>query len=467
MNSYKKLVNNSIIFGVGRLGSRIVSFLLVPLYTYYLSTGEYGTVDLTMTTVNLLIPIVSVSAYEAVLRFTMDENEEPQIILSNSMTIALVGFVVALFFYPILNYFNVLQGNLVYLYMILFAQMVERVLAQYIRALGKVKMFALNGILLTFTTGILNVLFLVYFGLGIVGYYWALILSYLFSSVYLIIFTDSYKDLRFSNYNKNTINDLISYSIPMIPNSLMWWLINASSRYFIRWFIGVSANGLFAVASRIPSILTIFYQVFNQAWQLSAIEEFENEKKSEFYTVIFDNLSSFMFIGASGIIIFIKLIFELFFAAEYFYAWRIVPFLLLGTIFSSFSTFLGTNYIAAKQTKGVFKTSVYGGIISLILNIAFIPSIGLVGAGISSMVSFFAMFLLRYFDTRQYIELDVDWIKLALNIFMILLQIGLLSVGLGRTIELFSGVIIFIMLLIVNKQLLILGYKLLKGMIAK
>src|SRR5699024_8019643 len=175
------------------------------------------------------------------------------------------GFIIAILFYPILNYFNILEGNLFYLYIILLAQMIERILAHYTRALGKVKLFAFNGILLTFTTGILNILFLVYFGLGIAGYYWAIILSYALSAIFLIVAPGTYKDLRLSNNNRNTIYKLVYFAVPMIPNSLMWWLINASSRYFITWFVGISANGLFAVASRIPALLNILYQVFNQA----------------------------------------------------------------------------------------------------------------------------------------------------------------------------------------------------------
>lgn len=467
MNSYKKLINNSIIFAVGTLGSKLISFLLVPLYTYYLSTSEYGTVDLTITTVNMLLPIISVSAYEAVLRFTMDKNEEPGVILTNSITIALGGFLISILFYPLLKYFNVLDGNLIYLYMILFAQMVERILAQYTRALGEIKIFAFNGILQTFTTGVLNIIFLVYFGWGITGYYWAIILAYTLSALFLFITTKSFKDLRASNSNKGTIKNLIYYATPMIPNSLMWWLINASSRYFIRWFIGISANGLFAVASRIPSLLNILYQVFNQAWQLSAIEEYESENKSDFYTNVFANLSAVLFIGASGITIIIKIVFDLIFAPEYFSAWKVVPFLLLGSVFSSFSSYLGTNYVAAKQTKGVFKTSIYGGIISLVLNAIFIPTIGIMGAGISSMISFFAMFLIRYFDTRQYIHLDINWIKFGLSILIIFAQVGFMVIGLSQSAELITGVVLFVVLLIINRQLLVSIFKLIKMMFKK
>lgn len=452
MNSYKKLINNSIIFAVGTLGSKVVSFLLVPLYTYYLSTVEYGTVDLVITTVNMLIPIVSVSAYEAVLRFTMDKNEEPDVILSNSLLIALGGFLIAILFYPVLNYFGVLNGNLIYLYLILIAQMVERILAQYTRALGKIKLFAANGILLTFSTGILNIIFLVFLNLGVLGYYWALILSYTISATFLLIASRAYSDFRVSNINKPKLKVLLDYALPLIPNSLMWWLINASSRYFITWFISVGTNGLFAVASRIPSLLNIVYQVFNQAWQLSAIEEYESNNKSTFYSNIFEILYVLMFLATSAMILIVKPMFSYLFASDYYTAWRIVPYLLLGAVFSSFSSYLGSNYVAAKQTKGVFKTSVYGGIISLLFNITLIPTLGIVGAGLSSMISFYVTFLIRYHDTQQFIQMAIDWKKFYINIGLIFAQVALLYSGIGIYLELVIGIILLLAQLFINQK---------------
>ena len=452
MNSYKKLINNSIIFAVGTLGSKVVSFLLVPLYTYYLSTVEYGTVDLVITTVNMLIPIVSVSAYEAVLRFTMDKNEEPDVILSNSLLIALGGFLIAILFYPVLNYFGVLNGNLIYLYLILIAQMVERILAQYTRALGKIKLFAANGILLTFSTGILNIIFLVFLNLGVLGYYWALILSYTISATFLLIASRAYSDFRVSYINKPKLKVLLDYALPLIPNSLMWWLINASSRYFITWFISVGANGLFAVASRIPSLLNIVYQVFNQAWQLSAIEEYESNNKSTFYSNIFEILYVLMFLATSAMILIVKPMFSYLFASDYYTAWRIVPYLLLGAVFSSFSSYLGSNYVAAKQTKGVFKTSVYGGIISLLFNITLIPTLGIVGAGLSSMISFYVTFLIRYHDTQQFIQMAIDWKKFYINIGLIFAQVALLYSGIGIYLELVIGIILLLAQLFINQK---------------
>lgn len=455
MNSYKKLVGNSFIFGIGTMGSRLVSIILVPLYTYYLSTSEYGTVDLVSTTVTMLLPIISASVFEAVLRFIMDKDKSTDSILTNSILIAAIGYFIVLMLFPVLNYLGLFGENLIYLYLLLFVQIFERIFAQYTRAIGKIKIFALNGIIQTLSTGLLNIFFLVNLGLGIHGYFGAMILSSTISILFLNVTTKAYKNIRLNKFNNIISKELLSYSVPMIPNTLMWWLINASSRYFIFFFAGVNANGIFAVASKIPSVINLVNQVFTQAWQLSAIEEYENENKSVFYSNVFGYLSSVMFLGTSAIIVIVKIIFDLFFAADYFVAWRVVPFLLLGAVFSCFSGFLGTNYIAAKQTKGVFKTSVYGGIASLILNLIFIPILGIVGAGVSSMISFFIMFIIRYFDTKRYIEMNINWKKFFINIAIIFVQIGVLFISFPKESELLFEILLFIILFLFNRSLLI------------
>lgn len=453
MNSYKKLVGNSLVFGIGTLGSKIISLALVPLYTYYLSTAEYGAVDLIMTTVTMLLPIASASIFEAVLRFVMDKNKNSNAILSNSIFIGVVGFAIIFSFYPILSYYNVFDKYLLYLYLLLFVQIFESIFTQYTRGSGKIKIFAVNGILLTFLIGILNIFFLVFLEMGIQGYFWAMILSNAFSIIFLISVTNVVYEIRFANINKETMKQMLLYSIPMIPNSIMWWMINASSRYFILFFVGVSANGLFAVASKIPSVISIVNQVFTQAWQLSAIEEYDSENKSKFYTNVFSYLSSLMFLGTSAVIVIVKYLFSFLFPIEYYDSWQVVPFLLLGAVFSSFSGFLGTNYIAAKQTRGVLKTSIYGGIVSLLLNVVFIPLLGIVGAGVSSMFSFFVMFLIRYFDTKKFVEIKVKWGRFFFNIIIIFIQIIILLVSFSSGIEFVIEVILFMVLIIINRNL--------------
>ncbi|WP_201319164.1 MULTISPECIES: hypothetical protein [unclassified Paenibacillus] len=90
------------------------------------------------------------------------------------------------------------------------------------------------------------------------------------------------------------------------------------------------------------------------------IEEAESKEKSAFFSNIFNMFSIVMLVSTSLILVHLKFIISILAAENFYEAWKYGPFLLLAIVFSSFSSFLGTNYIAAKKTTGVFKTSVIG-----------------------------------------------------------------------------------------------------------
>lgn len=454
MNPYKKLIGNSAIFAIGTLGSKIITFLLLPLYTFYLSTEQYGVTDLVLTTVNLLIPITFLSVQTAVLRFVMDTEKNNKKVMSNTLIIAILSYLFTLMFYPLLTKFNILGENLRYMYILLLLIFCERYLSQYARATGKLKVFAVNGILLSFVLGISNIIFLVLLKLGLNGFFYAYIISYIITIIYLILSTKVYKEVSYKFINFKESIDILHYSVPMIPNSVMWWLVSTSSRYFIRIFVGLSANGVFGIASKIPAILSMVNEVFMQAWQISAIEKYKDKNKATFYSNVFSYMSSISLVLTSLFVLSIKIIFATAFEQDYYIGWRVTPFLLLGTVFSNLSGFLGTNYIVEKQTTGVFKTSVYGGIISIIMNILLIPTLGIEGAGISSFVSFLIMFLIRYYDTRKYISVKIKWNELITSTLIIIFQILILYISFPIQIELILNIFLFLILLVVNKSLM-------------
>lgn len=453
MNSYKKLFNNVLIFSVGVLGSKLISFLLVPLYTHYLSQGEFGTADLVMTTVSMLLPLVTASMFEAVIRFVVNKSYEKDEVLVNALVISGVGFLLLLLLYPILRFFNVLGSSLPYLYIFLFLQGIHQILAQYTRGIGESKKFAMNGLVTTFFNASFNILFLVKFGWGLEGYFLAYILGHVMATLYLMISVRPFKNLKLSKFNKETSLDFLKYSVPLIPNSLMWWLINSSSRYFIIWFINIQANGIFAVASRIPALINIVSQVFSQAWQLSAFEEYGKSDDRKFYSNVFDFYFAILLIATSGVVWVVKPAFALLFAEGYFTAWMPVPFLVLGTAFSAASGFIGVAYTASHKTSGVFKTSIYGGIISLIMNLIFIPTLGIIGAGISSTISFFAMFIIRYFDTKEILSMKIAWKKIIITLVIIGIQTIVLFLDMGMKAEFIINAVLFGILVINNRSI--------------
>lgn len=451
LNPYNKLFNNSLIFAIGNLGSKVIAFVLVPLYTYYLTTEQYGTVDVIISTSSMLLPIVSLSIFDAVLRFVMDKKLNRSTILTNSIFISSLGFIVLITSYPIIKKVSDV-GYINFLFIILVLQSYQIIFSQYARGIGLTKVFAFNGVLQTFCTGIFNIIFLVYFELGVAGYFFALIISYSISILYLIIKTQAFKIIKISEIDKGIITLMLKYSIPLIPHSLMWWLINASSRFFISYFLGLTTNGLFAVASKIPALVTIMSQIFSQAWHLSAIEEFDSKNNDKFYSSVFAHLSSFMYLGSLVLIIALKPMFFYLFSEDYFVAWMAVPFLLMGAVFSAFSDFIGSIYVASKKTSRLFKTSLMGGGISIVLNFLLIPTFGLIGAGITSLFSFMVIFINRYLDTRHIIDIKISWKHLMSLNLIIFLQIIISFLKISYIFEFCFGILLLIVMSIICKD---------------
>lgn len=255
--------------------------------------------------------------------------------------------------------------------------------------------------------------------------------------------------------NKILTLRMLKYSIPLIPNAFMWWLINASNRYFILYYESIEVNGLYAVANKVPTLLTVFISIFGQAWQMSAIEEYDSDDKSKFYSDTFLYYQTFLFLGTSAILVLLKIIMSNVVADDYYLAWKFAPFLLLGVVFSSFSSFFGTNYTVAKETKGLFNTSLIGGLIIIVMNYILVPNIGALGASISTSIGFLFMWILRMRGTKCYITVTINYKKIIISVCIILLQIVVLFLNIKPLFELSLQLFLFIIMIFLNKKLLV------------
>lgn len=423
MSSYKRLARNSIIFLVGNIGSRVVVLLLVPLYAHYLSQSEYGRADLIATTASLLIPLVSLSVYEAVLRFAMDDTFELTEIVTNSVFLATLLMLVFLAVAAILSSLGLLIEYTGYFILLVLLQIANLLLSNFVRGIGMVKAYALNGIIHAIFTVAFSALNLAVYRMGIKGYLLSLIGASLMSSTYLVISSGIWKFVKLKLVSIKSCKVILQYSLPLMPNTLMWWLINNASRYLILIYLGSEMNGLYAVGSKVPTFIHVINMIFLQAWQLSAIEEYGKEKSSNFYSNIFKLYSRVLFGISSISFVLLKHIFFAILPHAYHNAWKAVPFLVLGAVFSSFSGFVGASYLASKRTRGSFKTSFFGATLCLILSFLVIPYLGLIGAGIAICVSFFAMFILRLLDTKKDIDIRINWKRFFLCCAVLLIQI--------------------------------------------
>lgn len=260
MNRYKKLIGNSAIFAIGSLGSKLISFLLIPFYTFILSKSQFGIVDLIVTAVSMMLPVLTFSIYDAVFRFILDKTKNENSIFTNGIFISSIGSLIGLIMIPLLNKFNVPFSE--YIYLLLVTGVFLSLMLNFCRAIGKVKIFAIAGILGTIVTAGANIIFLLVFEWGIKGYLISILLSNITVILFIVFSTKAWALIKLRYLNRELMISMIMYSLPLIPNAFSWWINTSADRFFILAFVGASANGIYAVASKIPTLLNILNQIF-------------------------------------------------------------------------------------------------------------------------------------------------------------------------------------------------------------
>lgn len=453
MTKYEKLVKNSAVFAIGNFSSKFITLLMLPVYTSNLTQSSYGQIDIILTTLALLVPIFTVNIVEGVVRFSLDKkNYTYEEVLTNSLTIILFGFILLILTFPFISRVDYLKDYLFVFYGLFFIQALDSSVKQFSRSINLSRIYMLSDILYTVVFVSCNIILLFLSSFGIKGYFLSMFVAYFCDLVFISFNIKIFRLIKVHSINMYKMKEMIIYCIPLIPNTIMWWIMNISDRYLIIYFLGASANGLYAVANQFPSIISNFHSIFFKAWQVSAIEESEDKNKSEFYSTVFNLFFFIMVIVTSLYLALNKIIIGIFVSTDFYNAWKYAPFLVLGVVFSSFSGFIGTNYVAMKKTKGAFYTSLVGAIVNVLLNIILIPLLGVYGASIATMISFFTMWLLRVFDTRKYVKLNYPVLKMVFSIFLLFVELAIIYVEIDIILKLLINSVIILCLICLSLE---------------
>lgn len=272
MNCYQTLAANTALMSIGTFGSKLLVFLMVRFYTGYLTPAEYGTADLITQTANLLIPLVSLDITDGVFRFAADRNSGRADVFSVGFRIITLGSLLMQAALALAKDIPVVHSYGLLLATFVIASCYHALCAHFVRAKGNTALFAVQGLFNTALFIGLNILFLSVFNWGIRGYVLSTTVANVITTVFLVWKERLWRYLRFER-NRDLQRSMLRYCIPLIPAAIFWWIMGVSDRYMVNWFLGSDANGIYAVAYKIPTILTILAAVFMDAWQLSAIAE--------------------------------------------------------------------------------------------------------------------------------------------------------------------------------------------------
>ena len=395
---YKYLVRNTGMLTISSFSSKILVFLLVPLYTNVLTTAEYGSYDLIATTISLVLPVFSANIADGVMRFVMDKSYDDRDVVGigfKYLLIASILFSALLFGNYVTNLWPALKTYAPFVWLYFEFNLLYQFLIQLAKGMERVKTMAIAGLLSTLTSVIGNIVFLLVLHMHLDGFYLAYTLGHAIPSIYLFFSLRIYNILNL-NINKSLENDMLAYSLPLIMNTLGWWANSTSDRYAVTWLCGIAANGIYSVAYKIPTILNTVQSIFTQAWQISAIKEYDSKDSGKFYEGMLSFVNVLMCLCCSLLILLTKAIALILYAKDFYNAWQYVPFLLVSSVINTASGVLGPILSARKNSNAMARSAIYGVFTNLVLNILLIYLIGVQGAAIATAISSLVIFISRY-----------------------------------------------------------------------
>ena len=420
----KSLITNTSILSFGTLCTKGIMFFMTPLFTRWLTANEYGDFDLISSYISLFLPIITLSSGEALFRFLLSEDNKSRdrCTASTVASIYFLGITLTCIFIVIYSIvcrkenFDVIICAGIYL----ISEIIYNYALTLMRGLKKVNLYAIGSILFVISMVVSVTVFVKIFKLGIKGILIGYTCGNIFSAFIMIESSKAYQyiDLRRADIHK--FKEILQYSIPMIPNAISWWIISVSDRTIVTMYIGSSYNAIYAVANKLPSLCTTFFDVFHLSWQQSAIETMADEDHEEYYNLVFNSLLQVVGSICIAILGINYWFFYLLFPEEYSGGIFQAPILIIAFLLSMLSRFIGGIYVAQMKAKENGITSAIAAVVNVLINLALISKIGLFAASISTLVAYLVLFLIRYIGLRKEIRLQFNISSLKIAFFLII-----------------------------------------------
>lgn len=408
-----KFIKDIGVYAIGNIGSKLITFLMVPLYTYFVhETSDFGYYDLCLTVCFLLLPFFTLQLRDGAFRFLLDCDDDTQrqrivtfvsrTMISTLLLAVLITIIMALFT-PI-RYLGYALG-------LLIALSLQEVYSQVFRGLGNNRAFAVTGILSAAGIGVFSILFVALLGWGIKGVFLANIVA----RVLALVLVESRvrlitRNTRWSLNSREVGRDIIRYTLPLLPGSLCWWLTGSSDRLFITKFLvmGLSINGVYAVAIRFTGIISTLAIIFYQAWQETAILQYNSPDRNRFFSKMFNGYIFLLAVILVGYVFMLKVNYGWLVADKYGESLMYIYPLGLSAGLFAISAFFDMGYQCAKDTQRTLPAIVLAAIINVALNFALIKPLGVYGVIITQLVTYMVLVVYRWHDMKRYFTLKIS-----------------------------------------------------------
>ena len=440
-------------------------FIMTPLFTRWLSQADYGTFDLLVTYLSLIVPTITIDIKEAVFRFLLGEEHknEEKAVVTTGIVANTVSFIVCIVVSLVLFIFTKGQKYIILFYaLMIISEAMYEFWVMIARGLRKITVFAIGNIIYILAMAISSLLFVKVFQGGLYGLMCSYVAGYLVSVIYMGIACKTHQYIDFKSASKSMYVSMCKYAVHMLPNAIAWWIINVSDRTLVTIVLGAEANAILSVTNKLPNLCHQIFSKFHLSWQETAIDSVNSGDRDKYYSNVMNNLFKVMISITIGIISLNFVYFKYLFTEEYFYGYYLCPVLMVSILIYMMTQFLGGIYIAQMQSKKNGSTTVIAAIINLSIDLLLIKFIGMWAAVLSTFIAYLVLFLIRYFDITKTIKLKFR--KEALLYTIIMLYFVVMCYVDIMAINILNVVLACILFVVINKSIVL---KILKGISSK
>lgn len=451
----KTLFKNTLLFSVGNIGAKLLMLLIVPFYTYFVSVEKMGEFDVINTYIGLLSPVVCLAIYEGIYRWLLDKDSSNENVIKNGFNYLLGStFVFNVIMIVLLN-----QTSFTYIpeFIALIDASILYTFAQFTtRGLRNNKVYAFQGIIYSVILITLQIILVFRFRLEAKGLLLSMAVAYFATSLYMLLVQRVFSKYYIKGKIDHSLSkELLKYSIPMLPTSVAWWMVSAGSRLIINYKMGDAANGVYAIAMKFPTIVTLVATFFYQAWQEQAIREYKSKQRDLYYSTIFNAYVRVLFSSIIALLPVTKIVIIYLMDPAYQSAFKYVGFLYLASVFNAFAAFYGTGYLSAKKTSSALTTALVGAILNIVITFLAIDKLGLYAAAVGNMLGYAIILLLRIIHTKKFFSIRAE-VRLFVTLLLASIGTMLIMVFLNSLLLLIAlEVVACTLFVLLNRTLLI------------
>lgn len=410
MTESRKLARNTILIAISRFSNQFLAFIMLPFYTTWLTKSEYGLVDIILTYGALIAPLVMLNMDMAVFRYLVDirknKNKQAEII-TNSVELVLVASAIALAVFILVDAivdFELAFSMALYFFSVAFGSLVLNVT----RGLGHIKSFAIAGVVQGVAGVIFTVILVHYANLGPQGILVGTALGSIIPAIVLLVKTRMYSMINIYKRSVSVKKELLGYSLPLVPNSILGWVFNVSDRTILFLAVSAAANGVYAISNKFAGVLGSMWGVFYMSWSETAALNIDKPGRDKFFSFVgtasFSIFGSLAFIGVPATAV----VFPFMINNSFHEALLYVPLLMFANFLNAVIGFYSAIYLAKKLTKQVMYTSLIAAIINIALTIALVGLIQIWAATIATFLAYGTLAIYRHYDMKKYVTISYD-----------------------------------------------------------